>query len=652
MPRSGDLFERYLIKRLLGKGGLSLVYLVADKSTGRPFVLEVLAPTDPRVEATIDKLGRALARLDHPNLVRLHDVLDVRGHSALLVDHVVGETLADRLRGGRMSVAAVDAVLREIGEGLVHLHAHGIFHRDLKPSNVILELRGVDEHPRLADVGLAGAIVDALGMDAVRQGVVPGTPRYQSPEQLKGAPPDSRADVWALGALLYEMATGRPPFRGADPIALRHAALQRDYPPPRSLAPNLPERLVRAIDGALDPDPRSRIPDVAALIAVSRANQEWASPRIDDEPHVEPPPHELRAGAVLDGHLRLGALLGYDDLSETWRAVDQRDDRSVVIRALLRGTDRAARSRFEAATASLRGLNHASVPHFRPSFVVERSPPVFAVVRDWIPGRSLAEEATVRRFEIGEVLTTLIELLDVIGYLHAQDPPVVHRNLHPANVIRAEDGSLVVVDFGGPLAALADPAQQGYALVGAFGYMAPEQVGGAATLASDVYAAAAIAISLITRRHPSTLLDDQGRIAWAEHTTVESTIRALLDGMLVEDPEERPYAVEAAEACRALVEGDQESAESLAMSLPPLPDDEPTDRTLRVDLFPPIPKGPPPLIDPPTDPELHPEQVVQKVLASPPPTRPTRWLWGLVLGALGIGGLTAWLVLQGSGATP
>jgi len=633
LPVSGDRLERYIVRHLLGKGGLALVYLVTDHDTARRFALKVLAPADPRVDTGMYDLARTLARLRHPNLVQFHDLLDVGGHPGLLYDLVEGPSLEDRLARGALAPDEVEHLLVGIGEALSYLHGRGLVHRDLKPGNVLLDTRGPHLVPLVADVGIARVLADTLGENAVRVGVLPGTPRYQAPEQLEGAPPEPRADLWALGALVYEMLTGRPPFRGADPIALRHAARQRDYPTLHSLAPRVPQRLVAAVDGALEPDPARRIGDVATFLEVA-SGADWPPRPPVPWPDPHPEPEEIRAGVVLGGQIRLGSLIGFDDLSETWRGVDQQDGEPVVVRALFRGTDSIARGRFKAAAASLRSVRHPSVARVRPSLVLERELPAFALVRDWVPGHSLAEELAGPRLGAGAVTATLADLLEVIGHLHAHNPPVIHRNLHPGNVVRASDGRLVVVDFGGPLAALTDPMQQRYALVGAFGYMAPEQLAGAATLGSDVYAAAAIAVTLLTRQPPRAMLDAEGRLDWTAHATVDPALRDVLEQMLATDPDRRPYAVHAAQRVRALLTGGIESPDELAVPLPPLEEDEPTDPSIPLQRTSSHGHSPVTLLDPPTDPALDPERPLTERPVVPPP-RPRRSLrWVLVVLAL------------------
>lgn len=162
----------------------------------------------------------------------------------------------------------LDSVARGLMDGLAAAHARGLIHRDLKPPNVLVDTSSGRPVPRITDFGIAKAIGGDGDLGQTRTGAVMGTPRYMAPEQLRDASRvDARADIFSLGCVLYELATGRPPFEGDDLIELLRAISDGDYPPSDTLRPDLPARVHLALDGALEIDRAVRLADVAELRA-------------------------------------------------------------------------------------------------------------------------------------------------------------------------------------------------------------------------------------------------------------------------------------------------------------------------------------------------------------------------------------------------
>jgi class 3 adenylate cyclase len=211
---------RYEIRRLLGEGARKRVYLAHDTRLGRDVALAVVKTDglDDTGRARIDREARAMARLgDHPHVVTVFDIGDDGDEPYIVSQFMPGGSLADRLAAAderRLPVDEALAVATDVARGLEHAHRHDIVHRDLKPANVWLD---VDGRARLGDFGLA-VPVDQARLTA--EGVVVGTVAYLAPEQALGHSPDARADLYALGGVLYELLTGRPPFPGDDAISV------------------------------------------------------------------------------------------------------------------------------------------------------------------------------------------------------------------------------------------------------------------------------------------------------------------------------------------------------------------------------------------------------------------------------------------------
>jgi serine/threonine-protein kinase len=250
----------YTLLEKLGEGGMGAVWLALDPRTGARRALKVLTTTDPELRLRFAREGEAMARVDgHANLLRVHSAGEDRGRAYLIMDVAAGGTLAQRLRDGRLPPEEVVALGRTLAGALAHVHARGVLHRDLKPSNVLFDEAGA---PKLADFGLARP-VDHSSLTA--SGTILGTPAYMAPEQADGRTVDARADVYALGAVLYHATTGRPPHAGGTAMAVLAKVLTTDPPTPRSLVPGLPPALDGVLRRAMARDPAARFQTAAAL---------------------------------------------------------------------------------------------------------------------------------------------------------------------------------------------------------------------------------------------------------------------------------------------------------------------------------------------------------------------------------------------------
>lgn len=243
---------RYVLIERLGAGGMAEVWRARDAATGATVAIKRLHAHLRRDGATLERFRREAdlgRRLRHPRVVPVHDARIDADEAYLVMDHVAGGSLADRLALDR-TLPALAAVrfARDVAEGLAALHARGIVHRDLTASNIVLD---PGDGARLADCGIARATDDPVGVTAV--GDVVGTLRTMAPEVLAGDPPTPASDVWSLGAVLYEAVVGRAPFAGVAPGALLAARQTRPAP-----VDGLPDALNDFLLRALDPDPARR----------------------------------------------------------------------------------------------------------------------------------------------------------------------------------------------------------------------------------------------------------------------------------------------------------------------------------------------------------------------------------------------------------
>lgn len=330
---------------------------------------------------------------------------------------------------------------------------------------------------------------------------------------------------------------------------------------------------------------------------------------------------------LLDGRYRLEALLGQGAFGSTWRATRVADGRPVCLKELLyhRLTSFEPERMFQREASILRQLSLPGVPRYEDHFAVTSGRTVsLYLAQELIEGRTLAQELEGHRYREDEVLALLAELLGILDGLHRLSPPVVHRDIKPANVIRRaagpEGGRLVLVDFGSVKDAVRDSTAGGPTVAGTVGYMAPEQAIGQACPASDLYGAGALAVALLTRRSPAELVDDRGELAWEDHASPAAPTREVLRSLLARRPADRPAS---ARDARAQVE-----------------------RALqRLRGEPPVPVAPPaPLPDAADDP-FAPDGVAVPA-PSAPAVRPGgsggRWVAGMVVAALVVGGVALW----------
>lgn len=276
MPRlsEGDQIGPYRVLRLVGAGGMGLVYAAQDERLGRQVALKVIRdePGDESARKRFWREARAAAAVTHPNVCQIFDVGEHGGEAWLAMELLDGEPLSARLARGPLAVAEAVPLATAVLAALQALHARGLVHRDLKPSNVFLTPAGV----KLLDFGLArpvaGATDEATATELTQAGALAGTPQYMAPEQLRGQPLDGRTDVFAAGALVFEMLAGRRAFEGRTLFEVTHAVLH-EQPPVLSGSPAI-VALDRALRRALSKRAEERQPSAQALAAELLAARE------------------------------------------------------------------------------------------------------------------------------------------------------------------------------------------------------------------------------------------------------------------------------------------------------------------------------------------------------------------------------------------
>lgn len=247
------------------------VYLAEDPRLDRKVALKCPSHewlTQPDARERLHREARAAARLKHPNIAAVYDVLDVDDRPYIVMEYVEGESLSARLRRGRLPVEHAVQIALQMAEAVADAHANGVLHRDLKPGNVCLTRDG---RVKVLDFGLAKmrpvhadpASPPSIESSLTEAGQLLGTPGYAAPEQLTGKTADQRSDVFALGVILFEMVTGRLPFSGADPMSLALATVTEPAPSVCMLTPAAPPELAAAVAHALEKNPKERFHSAA-----------------------------------------------------------------------------------------------------------------------------------------------------------------------------------------------------------------------------------------------------------------------------------------------------------------------------------------------------------------------------------------------------
>ncbi len=288
--------DRYALERELGSGGMAVVFLAHDLRHDRKVALKVLRPELSSAlgpERFLREI-RIAAQLHHPHVLPLHDSGEAAGLLYYVMPFVEGETLQQLLaRTGALPLSDAVRILREVVDAIASAHAKGVVHRDIKPGNILLS----GGHAFVSDFGIAKAVSEATGRhDLTTAGVALGTPAYMSPEQATGDPTiDHRADIYAIGAMAYEMLAGRPPFTGTTPQQVLAAHVTQPPEPLAERQPGLPQPLVDLVMRCLRKDPSLRWQNVSDILPELEA---VATTPHDLAPARRPGRRALRLGIV------------------------------------------------------------------------------------------------------------------------------------------------------------------------------------------------------------------------------------------------------------------------------------------------------------------------------------------------------------------
>ena len=289
---TGKRLGLYVVVAPLGEGGMAAVYKAYQPAVDRYVALKILPrqyAADPDFVSRFSREARLIAKLEHPNILPVFDFGKADDYTYIAMRYVETGTLADLLAEKPLPLEHICGIITQVGGALDYAHAQGVLHRDIKPSNILIDSGG---HCLLTDFGLAKMVEGTVQLTTT--GAILGTPAYMSPEQGLGLPADSRSDIYTLGVVLYEMATGHLPFRAETPVAIVIKHINAPLPLPRIQNPSLPESVERVILKSLAKEPGHRYATAGGMVRALQSaipgstSYEAPLPMVAREPRVQP----------------------------------------------------------------------------------------------------------------------------------------------------------------------------------------------------------------------------------------------------------------------------------------------------------------------------------------------------------------------------
>lgn len=510
----GDVVDgRFEIQHRMGRGAMGVVYAAFDRDLERVVALKLVDADDEHVVARWAREAEALEAVEHPAVVTYvaHGEAE-SGQVYVAMEQLHGMTLEARLRGGKkLSVADTVALGQRLVEGLAAVHAEGLAHRDLKPANVFL-LDGDVARAQLIDFGLARRLAPEARVTVT--GALVGTPGYMAPEQVRGEDVDGRADVFALGCVLYECLAGRPAFAADDTEVLLSKLLVEAPTPVEHDCPSTPETLAETIAAMLAKAARDR-PTAAEL------ERSWPRIVAGQAPTASSGSGGgvtlLEPGSWVADKYEIVDRLGEGGMGVVYEARHRELGQRVAIKVMQRrdSVDETRLLREARATSrltsphALRILDVGRLDDGAPFMVMER-----------LVGRDLAEVLQENGpLPIDDAVAWVLDAAEAIGEAH--ELGIVHRDLKPSNLFLAEQRgqtTVKVLDFG--ISKLTRPLDEGTSaptltsdggVVGSVAYMSPEQLRGAdVDSRSDIWSLGVVLFELLSGRLP---FDGEGAAA-------------------------------------------------------------------------------------------------------------------------------------------
>ena len=562
---TGTTVSHYQILERLGGGGMGVVYKARDLKLGRLVALKFLSSQRGSPEEEKRRFLReaqAASQLDHPNICTIYEI-DEAGDGTLFIAMALyeGETLRQRLDRGPLPLAQAVDVALQVAAGLAQAHEKGIIHRDVKPANIFLtSALMVEGRVKLLDFGIA-RLTDQSRL--TRAGMAVGTAAYMAPEQFRSEPVDARVDVWALGVVIYEMVTGRPPFEGSSGNGIVWAILRREPQPMSQLRSGVPERLEQIVARALSKQPAGRYESMETLRADLLPLATPSTPREDPDRTLldvggpvsaglpEGPPEGLLGRQV--GPYRVSELLGSGGMGVVYKAEDTRLARTVALKFLPPELTRdpEAKARFVKEARAASSLDHPNLCTILD--LGETADGQLFIAMPCYDGEVLSRKIERGPLPVEEALD--VALQTARGLAKAHKSGIIHRDVKPANLIVTSDGVVKILDFG--LAKLAGSALTRTHLgAGTPAYMSPEQAREEGVdHRTDLWSLGVVLYEMLAGRRPfrgehelaviHAILNERPQPLSAVRPGIPVEVEKIVDRLLAKDPEERYPSIEA-----------------------------------------------------------------------------------------------------------
>ncbi|KAA3664166.1 MAG: serine/threonine protein kinase, partial [Chloroflexi bacterium] len=480
--------DRYQIQRILGRGGMAIVYLAYDPRTGRDVAIKMLPQSliaTPQSLQRFRREARMIAKLEHNAIVPVYDIPIIDGIPYLVMRHMVGGTLRDRLitKKGPLVVTEVLNILDRLVEALNTSHNKKIIHCDIKPANVLLDESGVSF---LSDFGIARNMVDQSTSTKIS-----GTAYYMAPEQWEGERVGVYTDIYQLGVMLFEMLTGERPFEATTRAPLMNHHLNSPVPPPHEINPNLPKACHTIFQKAMAKNPRDRF---GSLEGLSLALKQALKP-------------ELRGNGRKNERKTIGRYLIKNKLAQggmatVYLAHDPQENRDVAIKMIKpeRAEEKRFRTRFQREAKIISELDH---PAIIPVYDFGEENGLLYLVMRYLEGGTLADLIKQRPLPLLEITRILNRLCPGLDVAHKHG--IVHRDLKPANILLDVSQQPYLSDFGivKVIGAEDTSSTEDGALLGTVAYMSPEQIeGNTLDKQSDIFSLGVILFEMLTGEKP------------------------------------------------------------------------------------------------------------------------------------------------------
>lgn len=551
------LENRYQILEVLAEGSDCSTYRVREQAKDHDCILKVLTLKTlgewKRLEL-FKREARTLAHLTHPQIPELLDYFEKTQdgvmYCCLVIRQVPGQTLAERVyRGLHLSEEHAFLIAVQILQILDYLHGFQppVIHRDIKPSNLLLDDDGA---LYLIDFG---GVQEALATGAGGSTMI-GTYGYMAPEQFAGrALPQS--DLYGLGATLVFLLSGREPanmpqrdlllqFRTYVDCSARFANWIEHL-----LLPAPEQRFASALDALevlkdiLPHYARLNLPEIQHEVSQAIVDlQQLELSGQEDETEI-PDSHFLHAGDLLQQRYQIEDVLGQGDIAITYGAHNLETGQRVILREL--HFERLQRwksyEHFEREVKTLARLQHRALPHMLEHFELKHGERHrFYLVSERIDGINLEQKMRQGwRPTEAEIRAIAAQLLDILNFLQAQEPPLIHRDIKPSNILINEAGQVFLIDFGAVQESFRRQGGGGSTVIGTFGYMAPEQFVGKAVAQTDLYGLGATLLHLLAGRSPAEMPQLELRVQFADQVTCSRPLFLWLERLLEPRPEDR-----------------------------------------------------------------------------------------------------------------